>query len=142
MRLIRMKKIVLTKFNTILSMLLSLIGFSAIGCEEAVMYGTLSTGFQIIGYVTDGNNSPIQNIKVKFDTDSTYTDPEGNYILFSDNIDDVTLPITFEDIDGEENGKFMTHLDSINLNEVEVNEIKTMNIILTEIITDEEDSTH
>lgn len=119
-----MKKIkigFLKKYNAIISILLSLLGFST-ACEHgldeygapAVEYGVPYATFIVKGNITsETTGNAIPNIRVVMNYDTAYTDADGNYQVENTEIPiDQTFPIVFDDIDGESNGTYQS-LDTI-----------------------------
>lgn len=105
-----MKQTFITKvFNCILAIL----GFAAttscenINTEVVCMYGTPTMDFEVSGKVVNKDSAPIAGIKVscQFFTDpgiaSTLTAEDGSFSISGTGIGPM---LTFEDIDGPENG--------------------------------------
>ena len=116
-----MKRALFKKYNTLLSFLLSVLGFGAAcsinSCEygtPAVEYGTPFGTFKVNGSVrSEASSDNIPNIRVVMGEDTAYTDESGNYQV--KNIDfpvDQTFLVEFKDIDGEINGEYQP-LDTI-----------------------------
>lgn len=112
-------------FNAVTASLLSMLGFSACGNsgggDEPCLYGTPISGYHFKGTVTDEQGTPIKGIKVVTQMnqgdvtrriDSTYTDTNGGYQTvdkdFYTTLDYATknklVSVSFEDVDGENNG--------------------------------------
>lgn len=116
-----MKRALLKKYNTLISFMLSILGFGAVcslsSCEYGspmVEYGTPFATFIIKGSVKSevtSNNLPY--IRVVMGADTAFSDESGNYQV--ENIDfplDQTFLVEFKDIDGETNGEYQP-LDTI-----------------------------
>jgi putative lipoprotein (rSAM/lipoprotein system) len=110
-----MKRALLKKYNTLISFLLSILGFGAAcslgSCEYGlppVEYGTPHATFIVKGIVkaeVTSNNLP--SIRVVMGEDTAFTDESGNYQV--KNIEfpkDQTFMVEFKDIDGETNGEY------------------------------------
>lgn len=117
----RLKTSLFRKSNTIIRLLLSVLGFGAAcslnACEygtPAVEYGTPSATFKIIGNVkSEQTSNPVSNIRVVMGYDTTFTDGAGNYKVANTEFPkDQTFLIEFKDIDGETNGAYQP-LDTI-----------------------------
>ena len=103
-------------FKKIIAILCNFLGLGLItGCDDfiksfAAMYGCPP---YVAGHVTgdidgDGNLEPVEGIKVTVNSDpeeSVKTDEEGRYNLLHGK---GTFTLTFEDVDGDENGSFKT----------------------------------
>lgn len=114
-------------FRYLAATMLSLLGFSS--CSwlgiGLCMYGQPNADFKAIGKVTDTAGKPIEGIRVavtqhrhyentesviydqndRYDSDTVYTDVNGDYELVRSVFDAPnTVNIVFEDIDGEEHG--------------------------------------
>ena len=82
-----------------------------------------SSYFCIYGKVTSKDNKPIKGIQVTVDydgiTDTWLTNDEGHYYLeiILDNKSDISGKLIFEDVDGEENGSYISKIEEIQLNE-------------------------
>lgn len=119
-----MKKIktsLFKRFNTLLSFLLSILGFGAAfslnSCEygtPAMEYGTPFATFKVKGSVkSELSSNAIPNIRVVMGNDTTFSDESGNYqISNTDFPDDQTFLLEFKDIDGKTNGEYQA-LDTI-----------------------------
>lgn len=119
-----MKKIKISlfkRFNTLISFLLSILGFGAAcslnSCEygtPAMEYGTPYATFKVKGSIkSELTSNTIPNIRVVMGYDTTYADESGNYQVFNTNFpDDQTFLVEFKDIDGEVNGEYQA-LDTI-----------------------------
>lgn len=87
---------------------------------------------RIVGTVTDDTGAPIEHIKVTMDWNSgTYQDIKYTSSVgkFDSNVQDnpqsdmITLMITLEDIDGEDNGGlFESHSEKVTLNKEDITE--------------------
>src|SRR5665648_547723 len=108
-----MKK-VKTKFyktsNSIILGLLALLGFAS-SCEKEpnsmVEYGTPSAKFIVNGKVNSKDtNTPIKNIRVIMNRDTSFSDSEGHYQVIENNgfPDNQTFQINFQDVDSTVNG--------------------------------------
>jgi putative lipoprotein (rSAM/lipoprotein system) len=111
----KIKKGFFRGYNAIIAALLSLLGFTT-ACEQSVdeygvpmpEYGAPSAEFVVKGTVKSAaSSSNIPNIKVKMGYDSTKTDAQGRYEISTRSYaGDQTFLVTFEDIDGAENGAY------------------------------------
>ena len=108
-------------YNTILSILLTLLGFEACSSDDdrddMPMYGVPMATYHLKGQVTDESGKPIEGIKTavkyvykgvsgKTETwgiDSVMTDANGQYMVTTFDIHQDTKLIV-EDVDGEANG--------------------------------------
>jgi putative lipoprotein (rSAM/lipoprotein system) len=124
-----MKKIkmgLIKRYNSLIGFLLAALGFGSIsltGCDSPVdpdpvaEYGVPYAIFKVKGKVTSEAEG-IPNIKVKmgsdsFFFDSTYTDANGEYEISQGTFpSDQAFDMSFEDIDGAQNGSFQA-LDTI-----------------------------
>jgi putative lipoprotein (rSAM/lipoprotein system) len=124
-----MKKIkmgLIKRYNSLIGFLLAALGFGSIsltGCDSPVDpdpvagYGVPYAIFKVKGKVTS-ETVGIPNIKVKmgsdsFFFDSTYTDANGEYEISQGTFpSDQAFDMSFEDIDGAQNGSFQA-LDTI-----------------------------
>ena len=111
-------------YNALLTSLLSLLGY---GCSESSMdmygtpviceYGVPHADYILKGVVTDEAGTPVKGIKTSLKTvfeddnkpyaiglDSVQSDVSGNYQLEYTGMENRTLKVIVEDIDGEENG--------------------------------------
>ena len=104
-------------FKAIGAAILSLLGFNScdiIGNIVAPVceYGCPHAEFKVVGTVKDADGNPIPGIQVKSDviwTDDLKTAQDGSYAIEGEGFPTETLQLTFEDVDGEENGgKFKT----------------------------------
>lgn len=110
-----MKKIklnLLNKYNSILTLILTLLGFSS-SCENGgpdspVEYGTPSAKFIVNGkIISEENSQAIPEIRVVMGNDTSYSDMEGNYqVVHYDFPMDQYIHLKFEDVDGADNGEF------------------------------------
>lgn len=109
------------KYNTLISCLLSVLGFGAAcslgGCEYGspyVEYGTPYATFKVKGNVSsEATSDNLPYIRVVMREDTAFTDESGNYQV--ENIDfpkDQTFLVEFKDMDGEVNGAYQP-LDTI-----------------------------
>jgi putative lipoprotein (rSAM/lipoprotein system) len=110
-----MKRALLKKYNTLLSFLLSVLGFGAAcslgSCEYGspiVEYGTPHATFKVKGSVTsEVTSTNVPYIRVVMNSDTAFTDESGNYQVGSIEFpDDQTFLVEFKDVDGETNGDF------------------------------------
>jgi putative lipoprotein (rSAM/lipoprotein system) len=124
-----MKKIkmgLIKRYNSLIGFLLAALGFGSIsltGCDSPVdpdpvaEHGVPYAIFKVKGKVTSEAEG-IPNIKVKmgsdsFFFDSTYTDANGEYEISQGTFpSDQAFDMSFEDIDGAQNGSFQA-LDTI-----------------------------
>jgi len=116
-----MKRTLLKKYNTLLSFLLSILGFGAAssfsGCEYGspmYEYGTPHATFRVNGNVkSEVTSDNLPYIRVVMGTDTAFTDELGNYLVKSiDFPKDQTFLVEFKDIDGTLNGEYQP-LDTI-----------------------------
>jgi len=122
----RIKKSFIKHSNAFIGYLLAALGFGSIsltGCDSPVdpdpvaEYGVPYAIFKVKGKVTSEAEG-IPNIKVKmgsdsFYFDSTYTDANGEYEISQGTFpSDQAFDMSFEDIDGAQNGSFQA-LDTI-----------------------------
>lgn len=107
-------------YNALAATLLSLLGFSSCSNDAAedgnfeLLYGTPTATFQVKGKVTNESGQPVKGILVVTQhgiKDSTYTDENGQFVsgeLATTSVDYMLkkgkLEVTFEDVDGNENG--------------------------------------
>ena len=107
-------------YNSILSALLSMLGYSCSSSSEEIMveYGAPYADYLISGIVTDEDGTTIKDIKVstkyvyEFDNgyvdtyplDSMQTDGLGKYIVRCSKSIGESIKVIVEDIDGEANG--------------------------------------
>ena len=103
-------------FKKIIAILCNFLGLGLItGCDDlvksfAAMYGCPPyVAGQVTGDIDgNGNLEPVEGIKVTVNSDpkeSDTTDEEGRYYLSHGK---GTFTLTFEDVDGDENGSFKT----------------------------------
>ena len=101
--------------NKALTSMLAILGFG--GCEwfgnESVMYGEPRADYKLLGEVKDGQDKPIEGIRVVFSpnpeqpvsNDTLYSDSNG---CFSRDYTMVSLPdealVMFEDVDSDAHG--------------------------------------
>ena len=114
-----MKISILKKYNRILSILMSLLGFgsslSFIGCENVspAEYGTPHATYKVNGRVTNQSNTGIENIQITMYYDTSFTNENGEYnIEVSDFPTIDTLHLKFTDVDGSANGSYQ-EVDSL-----------------------------
>ena len=116
-----MKRALFKKYNTLLSFLLSVLGFGAAGsissCEygtPAVEYGTPLATFIVNGSVrSEVSSDNIPGIRVVMGEDTAYTDESGNYQVENMSFPgDQTFLVEFKDLDGDINGEYQA-LDTI-----------------------------
>ncbi|NOZ46491.1 MAG: hypothetical protein GXO79_06875 [Chlorobi bacterium] len=102
------------KYNRIITLFISLLGFSTACIQTACEYGSPSADFIINGIVQSEDSSQvIPNIKVVSGYDSTYSDYEGKYLLNIESFpNNQTFLLKFTDIDKQENRQFET-LDTL-----------------------------
>lgn len=91
--------------------LLCLIGFgSSVACSPGMVadeYGSPYASFEVKGKVTDHHGEPIPGIQVTCDAmyiQPVYTESDGSYALHGDGFPREKIQVSFEDVDGEENG--------------------------------------
>lgn len=91
--------------------LLCLIGFgSAVACSPGMVadeYGSPYASYEVKGKVTDQQGNPIPGIQVTCDAmyiQPVYTESDGSYALNGDGFPREKIQVSFEDVDGEENG--------------------------------------
>src|ERR1035437_7964738 len=103
----------LKSYSTILGILLTFLGF-AVSCSGKMEYGSPSAKFIVKGKVeSSGTNTPVKNIQVIMQGDSTLTDSTGHYQVVSRGFpQNLTFPIRFDDIDGTLQGEY-TKLDTV-----------------------------
>ena len=116
-----LRTIVYKKFNALIGILLSLLGFGAAcslnSCEYGTFmaeYGTPHATFIVKGNVkSDKTSTDLPNIRVVMGIDTAYTDESGDYQVGNiDFPDDQTFLLEMKDIDGEVNGEYQP-LDTI-----------------------------
>jgi putative lipoprotein (rSAM/lipoprotein system) len=116
-----MKRALLKKYNTLISFLLSILGFGAAcslsSCEYGAPYyeyGTPHATFKVIGSVeAEATSNKLPYIRVVMGDDTAFTDESGNYQVGNrDFPDDQVFLVEFKDIDGETNGEYQP-LDTI-----------------------------
>ena len=97
-------------YNALLTALLAMLGYESCSQHGLDEYGTPTVDYQVKGFVTDLQGTPIQGIKVRapynFDGSegqSVLTDENGRFELdeFHSEYNDKLI---VEDIDGEDNG--------------------------------------
>jgi putative lipoprotein (rSAM/lipoprotein system) len=116
-----MKRTLLKKYNTLISFLLSVLGFGAacsIGsCEYGLPvaeYGTPHAIFKVKGSVSsEATSENLPYIRVIMGVDTAITDEQGNYeVGIMGFPKDQTYQVEFKDVDGELNGAYQS-LDTI-----------------------------
>ncbi len=124
--------------NKIILTALSILGFT--GCAETNetprMYGTPEVDFQYSGAVTDTEGNPIKGIQVTIGSEgSVTTDENGNFSAEILDSYGATSSVTFNDIDGEENGgEFASKEISLyDLEPTEVDGLYTYDLGTTEL---------
>jgi len=112
-----------TKFyktsNTIIFGLLALLGFAS-SCEKEpnsimVEYGTPSAKFIVNGKISSNDtNTPIKNIRVIMNRDTSFSDSEGHYQVIENHGFPInqTFQINLQDVDSTVNGDYK-NLDTI-----------------------------
>ena len=116
-----MKRALFKKYNTLISFMLSILGFgtacSLSSCEYGapyVEYGTPYATFKVKGNVqSEVTSNSLPSIRVVMGEDTAFTDVSGNYQV--KNIEfpnDQVFLVEFTDIDGETNGEYQP-LDTI-----------------------------
>ena len=122
-------------YNAVLTALLTILGYSCEGAEEYGVpdveeYGCPSADFVIKGQVTDEAGTPVQGIKTSlkqiyksgesshvYGMDSVQTNVSGSYQLKYNGMEDESLKVIVEDIDGEANGgEFLSDTLDIDYN--------------------------
>lgn len=113
-----MKRALFKKYNTLISFLLSILGFgtacSVGGCDPGVEYGTPHATFKVKGSVkSEVTSNSLPGIRVVMGADTAFTDVSGSYQVMNIEfpIDQVFL-VEFSDTDGEANGEYQP-LDTI-----------------------------
>lgn len=116
-----MKRALLKKHNTLISFLLSILGFGAAcslgSCEYGtplIEYGCPHAMFKVNGSVkSEATSENIPVIRVIMGVDTAFTDAQGNYeVGTSDSPGDQAFLVEFKDVDGESNGEYQP-LDTI-----------------------------
>jgi putative lipoprotein (rSAM/lipoprotein system) len=102
--------------NALIFSLLALLGFAS-SCDKGskAEYGTPSAKFIVNGNVNaKESNTPIENIRVIMNRDTSFTDGEGHYQVIEDFSfpTNQTFQINFQDTDGVVNGEYQ-NLDTI-----------------------------
>jgi putative lipoprotein (rSAM/lipoprotein system) len=124
-------------YNTILTALLSLLGY---GCSSEnsmemygspiLMYGVPSAEYKISGTVTDEGGKAVEGIKtsvkqvtnyegkpITFAIDSVLTDANGHYDMTSTHFpQSPEIKLIVEDVDGDTNGAYQNDTIDINYN--------------------------
>ncbi len=117
----RLKTSLLRRSNTIIRILLSVLGFGAVcslnSCDDdngAVEYGTPYATFKVMGKVkSEQTSNPVSNIRVIMGSDTTFSDESGNFqVSNTDFPESQSFKVEFKDIDGETNGAYQS-LDTI-----------------------------
>lgn len=90
-------------------MLMALMGFGAVACEEvnsdvAGEYGVPHVTFSLKARVVDEVGEPIEGIKVSANWIEGYTNHDGEININGSVFTGSQYRVTFEDVDGEENG--------------------------------------
>ena len=90
-------------------LLLALLGFGAVSCEEIgedvpVEYGCPHVNFSLKARVVNQIGEPIEGIKVRVDWIEEYTDPNGEINVNVSVFTGSQNMVRFEDVDGEANG--------------------------------------
>lgn len=90
-------------------MLMALVGFGAVSCEEiteevAGEYGVPHVNFSLKARVVDEAGEPIEGIKVRVDWVEEYTNQDGEISINGSVFTGSQNRVRFEDVDGEENG--------------------------------------
>ncbi|MDO5665096.1 MAG: radical SAM-associated putative lipoprotein [Bacteroidia bacterium] len=130
-----MKKIALNTYTKIIAWLLSVLGLNA-GCgdtfEPRAEYGVPSADFRAKGTITDAKtNKPIQNIRVigkpeyGYESDTAFTDENGNYSVEMKGIIGFPVKIYAEDVDGALNGWY--NPDSLQVEQRDTRQVKKGN---------------
>jgi putative lipoprotein (rSAM/lipoprotein system) len=109
----KVKRQLLKKYNVLLTLILSVLGFST-ACESideygapVVEYGAPTATFIVKGKVSSNENNSIPNIRVTMGVDTAYSDENGIYEVKQQySPTDIEFPIKFEDVDGIENGEY------------------------------------
>ncbi|MFH0867366.1 MAG: radical SAM-associated putative lipoprotein [Bacteroidota bacterium] len=111
----KIRKILISKYSLLLSMILGLLGIQ-VACDRPDEYGCPAAKFKVIGTIeSDSTGSKIQNISVtNGQYDTIYSDFNGFYQIQISGppLDTVTFQIHFADIDNTQNGNFQ-NLDTI-----------------------------
>jgi putative lipoprotein (rSAM/lipoprotein system) len=113
-----MKKVqhsILSFSNSVLAVILAMLGFASACGESVDEYGVPSAKFIVKGNVSSAQTSqPVPNIRVVLDQDTVFTNAQGNYIVVDENgfPESRTYSLKFQDIDNDLNGSF-TDLDTI-----------------------------
>ena len=92
--------------NKLIWLLLSLLGFTAAGCEEArVEYGSPYATYTLKGKVTDVDGRVIPGIRVDA-IGRSYTDEEGTFCCTGEGMSGIphTIEVHLGDVDGTDNG--------------------------------------
>lgn len=116
-----MKRALFKKYNTLISFLISILGFGAAcgfsGCEYGAgyyEYGTPHAMFKVKGSVkSEATSDNIPGIRVIMEVDTAFTDAQGNYEVGASNFPgDQAILVAFKDVDGVSNGEYQP-LDTI-----------------------------
>lgn len=118
--------------NSIIGLLLSILGFVAASCDTLDEYGTPAAEYgapyatyKVSGTVSDETSEPISGIEVvlagEYDgiSDTAYTDDEGAYELSIESTSSDEIPLSFNDVDGVDNGYFEDVDTVANFSDVE-----------------------
>ncbi len=117
----KIKAFLLKKSNSLISYLLTILGFGAVctfnGCmygDPVVEYGTPFATFKVKGSIkSEATSNVISNIRVVMGYDTTFTDEAGNYKISNEEFpENQTFLLEFKDIDGKSNGDYQS-LDTI-----------------------------
>ncbi|MDR0873416.1 MAG: radical SAM-associated putative lipoprotein [Prevotellaceae bacterium] len=121
-----MKKInfsILKGFNALIVLLLGVFGFS---CDfmSKKDYGSPEMDFIIKGKVVEKTaQKPIKNISIRYmwQNDGVFTDEQGNFALYKtrDYRIDKTIAVIATDIDGEENGEYLTDTVYVDMSDAQ-----------------------
>jgi len=105
----KLKLGILRKYNALIAILLSALGFST-ACDPTpgMEYGVPHAAFVVKGTVESFNNAaPIPDIKVKMGYDSTYTDTDGKFEVANSGFPvEQTFQLEVSDVDGAANDEF------------------------------------
>lgn len=117
-------------FDKLLMALLGLFPFLSACDEPRTLYGTPSATYVVKGRITDETtNAPLKNIRVMlhenddipyYRKDTVYTNELGTYNLTFEgySMDNITIHLKAEDVDGEANGGlFQPRVDSVAVTE-------------------------
>ncbi|PID92181.1 MAG: hypothetical protein CSA96_04580 [Bacteroidetes bacterium] len=109
-----MKRFFFKKYNRLINVLLTILGFSAACTTTGCEYGSPYATFRIKGEVRDQNTSDaLPNIRVVMESDTGYTNEEGKFVFEQQCYPgDQDFPLRFKDVDGPDNGSYQ-ELDTI-----------------------------